>query len=233
MLDILLPNVCTLCGDSLDLGKVCGLCLSDFKPLREISACMSCGVPLGISNAEENVKCGPCLNNSFYFNSARSVFLYNGNLKKLLQLFKYENIYHLDSFFAEYLSGEIKKLICEEATLMPVPLHINKLRLRGYNQSALICREISRFTGCDCDLFTLKKRLDTRPQVEIKDFTKRAKNVRNAYYTEGSNSILGKKIILIDDVFTSGSTVNECSKVLMDSGAGSVNVVTVARSVQH
>lgn len=186
-----------------------------------------------MNNIEGNIKCGLCTNQPFNFTSASSVFLYKGNLRKLLQMFKYENIYHLGSFFAEHVSREIVNQISTETVLIPVPMHINKLRLRRYNQSALLCIEISRNTGCNCDLFTLKKRLDTRPQVEMKNFAKRAANVRNAYSIEKRDSIRGKKIILIDDVFTSGSTANECSKVLMDSGAESVSVVTVARSVQH
>ena len=188
---------------------------------------------MGLNDSVPYKKCGTCVDGNFYFNSARSIFLYKGKLKKLVQLFKYEKAYHLSGFFADCISGYIATEIHKDTTLVPVPLHINKLRLRGFNQSAMICREISIKTGCNYDLFTLKKRSDTRPQVEIKSFEERQKNVRNAYYVTGRNSISGKKIILIDDVFTSGSTVNECSRVLIENGANSVKVVTVARSVLH
>lgn len=186
-----------------------------------------------MNNINGNIRCGPCINQPYSFISAISVYLYEGNLRKLLQMFKYENIYHLDKFFAEHVSRGLVNQISEDTILIPVPLHINKLRQRRYNQSVLLCIELSRLIGCSCDLFTLKKRLDTRPQVELKNFVERAANVRNAYFIEKSDSIRRKNIMLIDDVFTSGSTVNECSKVLMDGGVESVRVLTVARSVHH
>lgn len=115
-------------------------------------------------------------------------------------------------------------------TVVPVPLHINKLRGREYNQSAVLAQNIARWSGASYDPFGLKKIMDTRPQFELKNEEERRRNVKGAFAVPDSARFRGRALLLIDDVFTTGSTCDECAGVLLKSGASNVRVLTLARA---
>ena len=114
--------------------------------------------------------------------------------------------------------------------IIPVPLHIKRLREREYNQSAIIASEISKVTKVEYNPFILKKIKDTKPQVEFSNTVDRKKNVKETFAIKESSMIKNKIVLVVDDVFTTGSTTNECSSVLMASGAKEVKVLTVLRA---
>jgi competence protein ComFC len=116
--------------------------------------------------------------------------------------------------------------------LIPVPLHTQRLRERGFNQALLLVKELSRRTGIPYRKTILQKKKPTIPQVNLSG-TEREKGLRGAFQVIGKEELLGKSVLLVDDVYTTGATVNECSKVLLRGGAERVNVLTLAHAVKR
>lgn len=113
--------------------------------------------------------------------------------------------------------------------MVPVPLHYTRLIMRRYNQSALLAKELSRLCGVPADMFSLIKNKATKPQARFSNRNSRIKNIKGVFMVKNAEKIKDKRIVLIDDVFTTGSTARECAKVLLAAGAKSVDVLTVAK----
>jgi predicted amidophosphoribosyltransferase len=109
-------------------------------------------------------------------------------------------------------------------------MHISKLREREYNQSAVLAYGLARGIGVRCDLRAFRKIRDTRPQIEFKNEEERRRNVRGAFSVTSSGAFKDKSILLVDDVFTTGSTSDECARVILKSGAAGVSVFTLSRA---
>jgi ComF family protein len=114
--------------------------------------------------------------------------------------------------------------------IVPVPLHPKRLRWRGFNQSVLLARQISRDYKIPMDPFVLRRNKETPAQTQLTE-EERRRNVRAAFTLNPENSVEGKRILLVDDVYTSGATVNECSRTLKKHAAKEVYVLTLARAV--
>jgi ComF family protein len=114
--------------------------------------------------------------------------------------------------------------------IVPVPLHPKRLRWRGFNQSVLLAREVSRAYDLPMNPFILVREKETSPQTQLSE-EERRKNVRRAFSVRSAESLDGKAVLLVDDVYTSGATVNECSRILVQSGAREVYVLTLARTI--
>lgn len=164
---------------------------------------------------------------SRFFDRAKSLAAYDSACAKVIHRFKYNNRTDLAKPLAEIMTGRIDY---EYDIVIPVPLHSKKLRQRGYNQSALLAKEISRLTGFKTCLKSLKRIKDTADQVGLSK-TERLKNIQGAFNCSGRvYSAKSANILLIDDVMTTGATVNECAKALKKCGAGRVDVLTLART---
>lgn len=122
--------------------------------------------------------------------------------------------------------------ITDYSVIMPVPLHPKKLRARGFNQSLILAREISKYFSLSLDFLTLKRHIYTEPQINLGK-KERELNVRGVFSVTHPHKIQGQKIILVDDVYTSGSTVKECARILMKNKADKVAVLTLARAVKY
>ncbi len=109
-------------------------------------------------------------------------------------------------------------------------MHISKLRLREYNQSAVLAYNLARRSGLEFDLLTFKKIRDTRPQIEFRNEEERRRNVRGAFSVTSAGSFKGRSILLVDDVFTTGSTSDECAREILKAGASRVSVFTLSRA---
>ncbi|MDH3443182.1 MAG: ComF family protein [Deltaproteobacteria bacterium] len=120
--------------------------------------------------------------------------------------------------------------MCRPEIIVPVPLHPKRLRWRGFNQSVLLAREVSRAYQVPMDPFLLQRRRETSPQTQLTE-DERRKNMRGAFALGAGKSVRGKIVLLLDDVYTSGATVDECSRVLRKAGAKAVYVLTLARAV--
>ena len=147
-------------------------------------------------------------------------------LKKALWMLKYQGVKQLAKPLAELVKERIwKKLETENWLVVPVPLSKNKLRHRGYNQAEMIAGELSGDVRADI----LFKKFHTKSQVEVKNKEERLANIVGSFEIKNPETIKGKKIILIDDVFTTGATMREAKKVLKEAGAKKVVGVVVAR----
>lgn len=226
LLDIFVPPVCPLCEEALANGAFCEKCLSLLKKERISGpACTVCGEPFA-SGAGPAHRCGRCISDEPPFVLAQSAFLYEGKVKDAIHSFKYGG--------RVTLASSLARLICEGTTfperpdlVVPVPLHSERLKSRGYNQSLLLARAASRILGAPLDYLHLKKTRLTADQVDL-SAKEREDNVRGAFEADAS-VFKDKTVLLMDDVLTTGSTVRECSKTLSKAGAR-VYVATLARA---
>jgi competence protein ComFC len=153
-------------------------------------------------------------------------------LKEAIHRFKYGRVLPLVKVFGDLLHPAFQNLTRDFPTdlLVPVPLHIKRLRERGFNQTLLLVRELSKRTGIPYTERALKKIKDTPFQITLKK-RERRKNLRRAFQVKDPERIKGKAVMLVDDVYTTGTTVNECSRALRRAGAEGVVVLTVARAL--
>ena len=176
--------------------------------------------------------CGDCITSKSDFFVARAVGRYETTLLEAIHRFKYNGKITigevLGKFMAEFEYSDLN--IGDYSLIMPVPLHPKKLRARGFNQSVILAREISKRFSLPLDFLTLKRQIYTEPQINLGK-KKRELNVRGVFSVTHPHKIQGQKIILVDDVYTSGSTVKECARILMKNKAEKVAVLTLARAV--
>jgi ComF family protein len=208
----------------------CPSCISGISPIGS-PFCSSCGAPF-ISREGQDHTCGECLAEERDFKKARSFGVYEGTLLEAVHRLKYGKrvpmarplALAVRKTFFEYWSPEKVDL------LVPVPLHIKRLRERGFNQAYLLVMRWAKRDGLRCDGRLLRRVRWTEPQTTMNRKDRR-KNVKGAFAVNRPELVRGKRIVLVDDVYTTGSTVNECAKVLKRAGAEEVNVLTLARAV--
>jgi ComF family protein len=175
--------------------------------------------------------CGRCIMDKFYFERARSIAFYDGLLKDILHKFKYEGKLGLGRVLSSILIDNLPNDLDTPDIVVPVPLYIGRLRKREYNQSVILGERLAKYLRIPFDPFVLRRVRDTKPQFEIRGDAEKRKNVKGAFVVEKGERIKGESVLLIDDIFTSGSTINECSRVLLKAGASYVQVLTLARAV--
>jgi ComF family protein len=164
---------------------------------------------------------------------ARALGAYDGSLQEAIHRWKYQGKIALTSFFGEWMTERLYRYWDPNLLdlLIPVPLHPRRLRERGFNQALLLVKELSRRTGIPYGKRFLQKVRPTVPQVNLNGL-EREKEVRGSFYSIGEEEVEGKSILLVDDVYTTGATVNECSKVLLAAGAERVDVLTLAHALK-
>ncbi len=209
----------------------CSNCLSEIHWI-EPPFCSICGIPF-ISKEVENHPCGTCLTHRKYFTIARALGAYERSLQEAIHRWKYKGKVHLTSYFTNWMAdGLIHYWGLESLQLLiPVPLHPQRLRERGFNQALLLVRELSRRTGIPYEKRILQKKKPTVPQVNLSG-AEREKELRGAFLVSRQEDLEGKVVLLVDDVYTTGATVNECSKVLLRGGAKRVDVLTLAHALK-
>lgn len=232
-IDMILPPRCILSGEIVDCQGT--LSPQSWASLSFIGApqCQCCGIPFDYV-IEEGAFCTQCLEYPPKFASARAALKYDDASKKMILGFKHGDKTHAVRTFIPWLKVAGAQMLQGADFLIPVPLHPYRLLARRYNQSALIAHALSRETGVACLPMGLKRVRATPPQGHLST-KERHKNVRKAFAVPHAvaHRIVGKKIILVDDVFTTGATVQECTKVLLKSGAGEVHILTIARVVRE
>ena len=209
----------------------CSNCLSEIHWI-ESPYCSVCGIPF-ISKEVESHPCGACVTHRKYFTMARALGTYEGSLQEAIHHWKYEGKINLTPFFAEWLAEGLKRYWEPDSLdlLIPVPLHTQRLRERGFNQALVLVKELSRRTGIPYRKTTLQKKKPTVPQVNLSG-AERGKGLRGAFHVIGKEELVGKSALLVDDVYTTGATVNECSRVLRRGGAKRVDVLTLAHAIR-
>jgi ComF family protein len=244
MLDLIFPAVCSGCDTPVsNKYLVCDSCISGVKFVSDFSSCDWCGTPFGFFGDEYQDTsetalpltgpghlCGRCLRGGFSFEKARSVAIYEGKVRDMIHEFKYRGRLGLEGFLESLMIEHFPYPRDVFDIVVPVPMHISKLRSREYNQSAILAYGLALGIGVRCDLRTFRKICDTRPQIECRNEEERRRNVRGAFSVVSPGSFRDKSILLVDDVFTSGSTSDECAREILKSGATSVSVFTLSRA---
>jgi ComF family protein len=233
--DIIFPPQCPACAEIIHLqpGQVfCPSCLATIRFIRG-SHCPICGTPFFNSPAQSHI-CGNCLEKRPDYDQARAVASFETIIMDAIHKFKYgRNITmgnSLGSLLADFTFPDFD--FSEYSMLIPVPLHIKKLRERGFNQALLLAGKVAKKYGLPINFSLLKRRRFTLTQTGLNK-TEREKNIRGAFYMTDRKKVAGKNIILIDDVYTTGATTNECARTLLKAGAQKVSVLTLARVVQN
>jgi len=227
-LNIFFPENCPVCGSRSDMHSVapfCGNCWQSLAPYKG-PKCRKCGKPLV---SDVSIICAECISDEPAFILANSFGLYDGTLKKAINLLKYHGVKRLSRPLADLLSR--LNLPAVEAVI-PVPLHKNRLRQREYNQSALIAYHVAKKCSYEFILNSLIKTNNTSPQVGLSSKSRR-KNIKNAFEVRNQGNITGKQILLVDDVITTGATIRECARVIKKAGAESVYAVTLAHGMMN
>lgn len=225
VLNTLLPPRCPGSGEIVDAP---GMISPGFwKELSFISAphCETCGLPFGFDIAQ-GALCAACLETEPAFDKARAAVTYNDASRQLVLGFKYGDRLHAVTAFTPWLLRAGGDLVAQSDAILPVPLHRTRLWQRRFNQSALLARALAKRAGKPCLPDTLRRVKATVPQKGLSR-KERAENVKNAFGVEGD--LRGKTLLLVDDVYTSGATLNACAKALKKAGAEKVFVLTIAR----
>lgn len=232
MINFVFPITCSICGNYLsetDNTRLCNQCINGINYIKPLY-CQLCGIPLPYGGAH----CYNCLHleKRIYYEYIRGVCVYDGVIKKCIQLFKYHNKDYLSEFLGSLLVNYIKS--DEELSyidiIVPVPLHCYKKIFRGYNQSELLAKIVAKKINKTLVVNNLYRKKNTQPQVKL-NRNLRIKNVENAFAIKNSSVFENKIILVIDDVCTTGETINQCAKVLIKSKARKVYGLTVARDI--
>jgi ComF family protein len=191
--------------------------------------CDTCGFPFDFDVSAGSL-CASCLDYPPSYDSARAAIKYDEASRSIILGFKHADKTHAAAAFTPWLKLAGQRMLEQGDLLIPVPLHRRRLIARRYNQAAIIAQYLSKETGVPARLDALHRKRATTPQGHL-SASQRFKNVRSAFAINPAHaqSIEGKKIILIDDVYTTGATVNECTKVLKAHGAQEVHILTLAR----
>lgn len=218
ILDIIFPKFCVYCKKEGDF-----LCLSCFKKIIkiQISQCPFCSKisPFG--------KLCPSCRRKNYLTGVVVAGYFEGPLQKAIYAFKYEKISPLSFILSFLLKEKLENFPRKDFVLTFVPLHFKRENERGFNQSQLLAENLSLIFKKPC-LDLLKRQKQTRPQVEL-NRKKRQENIKNAFVFKGNPAdIKGKIVLVVDDVFTTGATLNECAKILRENGAREVWGVVLA-----
>jgi len=231
LIDFIFPPICYICGKPFSSEKEVGMCPHCISQIKYIGSplCSKCGKPF-YSEVLTDHLCGDCLTRRRYFNRARAVGYYDGILIKAVHLLKYKLKNHLAFPLGNLMAHRMESFLtgANYHLIMPVPLHPKRLRKRGFNQALFLARLISRRYKIPLDGYTLTRRKWTKPQVGLSEQDRRD-NVKGAFLLLKSDKVLDKNVLLVDDVYTSSNTVEECSKVLIKAGADRVDVLTLAR----
>ncbi|MBQ2752750.1 MAG: ComF family protein [Firmicutes bacterium] len=232
ILDFLYPPRCIVCGKIAlkikDDKALCGKCRKNIPWIENLSRCDSCSVPLENGNV-----CTVCKGREKSYKKAISVFEYS-DVKTTVEDYKFKSHKYLSvsigSVMFTYISRFYPDILKECDVLCPVPIHSTRLKERGYDQSALIGKIISEKSGIEYKDILVRVR-PTSPQSLIKGFSNREANVKGAFKV--NKDVIFKKVLLIDDVLTTGNSANECAKELLKAGARDVYVFTFAASYKQ
>lgn len=225
--ELFVNEACFVCAKAVQLPySICPDCLSSMEINH--TCCSICASPL-VQQAQSNIICGHCQRNRPFFSKAHVPYLYQAPLKQLIWQFKYQQKLFLARDFAMAIRESLKDSSELPDILLPVPLHNNKLCRRGYNQS----HELARMLGQQLNIPVLNdclvRHIDTQSQQGLK-LKERQKNVKNAFAITKNSDFKDKHIVLVDDVMTTGSTLNELARLMVKQSNARVDVWCIARA---
>ncbi|MGV6858262.1 MAG: ComF family protein [bacterium] len=221
--DRLVPLHCQLCGARAETGyELCDGCRVEMPWLVE--ACTCCALPLGGGNTGI---CGRCLSAAPDFDRLFALFRYENHVRDLILQMKFANKLASARLLGDLLAEALPYQFSPPDLIIPVPLHATRIRHRGYNQSLEIARVVARHWRVSLEPKRVRRTKATRTQSKL-SASERAMNLRGVFEVRGV--VEGKKVLLVDDVATTGTTLNELAKSLKKSGAIEVNAAVLARA---
>jgi ComF family protein len=229
VVDIVLPPRCLGCGELVgDPGAVCPTCWGGIDFIAP-PMCRCCGLPFDFDEGDHAV-CGDCARRQPLFGRARSAMIYNDGSRRLVLAFKHADRIDAAPAWGEWLARARAYLLADADFLVPVPLHHRRLISRRYNQAALMAQALGRTSGLPVVVDALR-RVRATPSQGRMNRSQRERNVAGAFAVRASRqeSIRDARIVLVDDVITTGATLTACIRPLLHAGAANVDVLTLAR----
>ena len=229
LVSLLYPPHCANCGADTEGGvHLCAACAGQAKKITA-PFCQRCSEPFDGAITSE-FTCANCADRTLHFDCAVSRYLSRGVVREFVHRFKYDRHFYLRHPLADWLAAALddERIRAQPiGALVPVPLHSARFREREFNQADVLAELLAQRTGTPL-LRALKRIRYTTTQTRL-DRHERMENLRNAFRVRQTSAVQNRHLVLVDDVFTTGSTVDECARVLRAAGAASVRVVTVAR----
>jgi len=223
--ECILPPTCILCGDSgFNSQDICEACYSDIQ--KNISCCYRCAEVFETTNIAPQL-CGHCLSKTPHFNETYAPFIHQGIVRHLIAALKFQKHYKNARLLANLLSTHLDKTAETPELIIPMPLHKQRYKERGFNQSFEIAKTVSKQLKVPIDSRSCIRQRNTPHQTNL-SAKQRHKNMNNAFQV--IKSIDAQHVAILDDVMTTGSSANELAKVLKKSGVARVDVWVCARA---
>jgi ComF family protein len=236
MVALAFPDDCRVCGRPLEDPSrvpVCAVCLASFRVIRA-PLCGTCGRPMvaGAHFGAGGPVCRLCRVETYSFECARSYAIYEDALLRTITLLKHEAMRPLAGWFGDRLAEVVRATprILSSDVVVPVPLHPVRQRERGFNQAELLARAVARRLGLPLELRAVERRKPRPPKRKLSRH-ERWQAARGAYATVTGSQFDNRRVLLVDDVFTTGATLDACARALRSAGAKHVAALTVARVV--
>ena len=228
--DLIVPPVCMSC--QRPLGTHDALCAACWRQMRFIRAplCDRLGIPLPYDTGGVMVS-GAALAEPPDWDRARAVAQFGPVSQDLIHGLKYADRHEARRLFGRWLVGAGQELLADADLIVPVPLHRWRLLSRRFNQAALLAREVSRLSGVPCDPLALVRVKPVPAQVGL-SAAERRRNLAGAFKAPRPQRLEGRRVVLVDDVMTTGSTAGACARVLRRAGAGRIDVLALALVTQ-
>jgi ComF family protein len=234
VLDFILPTACSFCNDPVGDSNIpffCSTCWADFTLIHG-PVCPCCGRPFDspetLTHSPEHM-CLACMREPPLFDQALSVGYFEGSLREAVHQFKYRPCRTLGAPLGDWMAANVR-LVTDIDIVMPVPLHESRLRERGFNQALLLAHRMSEAHHIPFSCDNLCRKRPTRPQVELSG-VERIRNVIGAFALRQPEAVVDRRVVLVDDVYTTGATMNECASILKQAGAAHVTAFTLARAL--
>ena len=230
LLDLLFPPLCIGCRDAVGEAGFCAACWSAITFL-DGPGCACCGLPFAVQ-LEGEVLCAACLAKPPAFDTARAILAYDDNSRRAILALKHADRLDLVPGFSRWLSRTGRQLLEDSDLVVPVPLHRFRLWRRRYNQSAELARRLAKDWKRSYEPSLLVRSRSTASQGAMSGGEARRRNVLGAFKVSDPGKIKGKRVLLLDDVLTTGATVEACARALKRAGAERVHVLVLARVVK-
>lgn len=226
VLGLLFPDRCVLCDNPGDLwlGGLCPSCRESFVPIRD-PWCMKCGKQL---LSKEEAYCGDCRRKDHAYERGISLCVYNEPVRRSIYRLKYRERQRYARFYGRAMAKCLTRQIggFEADLIVPVPLHENRLKVRGYNQAALIARALGEAVGIPVREDVIRRGKDTKA-LKLLQPDERREQLKSAFNIT-SNSVKLNNVLVVDDIYTTGATMNEIARQLKSAGAKKVYFITIA-----